>query len=32
MKTEPTSEHAKSLLASASRATRALGGKTEGHT
>jgi hypothetical protein len=29
MKTEPTSEQAKSLLASASRATHALGGKAE---
>src|SRR5246127_683427 len=31
MKTEPTSEQVKALLASASRATHALGGKTEGH-
>jgi DNA-binding IclR family transcriptional regulator len=30
MKTDPTSEHAKSLLISASRATHALGGKAEG--
>jgi DNA-binding IclR family transcriptional regulator len=30
MKTDPTSEHAKALLISASRATHALGGKTEG--
>jgi DNA-binding IclR family transcriptional regulator len=30
MKTEPTGDQVKSLLASASRATRALGGRTEG--
>jgi len=31
MKTEPNSEQVKALLTSASRATHALGGKSEGH-